>query len=79
MFTQQQLEEMARSEVMSTISRIKTEEDMTTTVQMLMETKYEPVETSIDDLIHRRTIEDIASVKVKCQINIHLSTRKPLF
>ncbi|KAL0201193.1 hypothetical protein M9458_004380, partial [Cirrhinus mrigala] len=52
---------------MSSIASIKTEEDISTIVQMLMEVKYEPVENNIsaniENLIFGHTMEDIASVK----------------
>ncbi len=63
---------------MSTIASIKTEEDICTMVQMLMEVKHEPLENNItanieENLIYGLTMEDIASVKVRCQMCQHMS------
>ncbi len=64
----------------STIASIKTEEDISAMVQMLMEVKYEPNEKNItanieENLIYGHTMEDIASVKVRCQTCQHMSSK----
>lgn len=64
---------------MSTMASIKTEEDISTMVQMLMEVKHEPTEKDIsanieENLIHGHTTEEIASVKVRCQMYQHMSS-----
>ncbi|KTG38920.1 hypothetical protein cypCar_00006650, partial [Cyprinus carpio] len=56
------------SVVMSTIASIKTEEDISAMVQMLMDVKYETTEKNVtanieETLIYGHTVEDIASVK----------------
>lgn len=65
---------------MSTIASIKTEEDISAMVQMLMEVKYEPTEKNVtanieETLIYGHTVEDIASVKVRCQKCQHMSSK----
>jgi len=65
------------SDIMSTMASIKTEDDISTMVQVLMEVKHEPTEKDIsanieENCIHGHTTLDIAlPVKVRCQIYQH--------